>query len=57
MLKRDRLEPNRYEYLDEDKSVLYDLVKNRADQDGITIRMLLEEIAASCRRAHAQSTY
>jgi hypothetical protein len=57
MLKRDRLEPNRYEYLSEMDSVLYDMVKDSEDTKDATIRMLLEDKAAASRNAHCQSTY
>jgi len=57
MLKRDQLEPKRYEYLSEMDSILYDMVKDSEDTKDVTIRTLLEDKAASSRNAHCRSTY
>lgn len=54
-LKRDILEPNRYEYLDEEDSLLYDSVYGSRKKKDKIIRRLLEEKSASCKGNHCAS--
>ena len=56
-LKRNNLETDRYEYLSKEDSILYDMVKDRDDVDGTTIRMLLEDKAKASRGSHGASRY
>ena len=56
-LKRDTLSKNRYEYLSEEDSFLYDQVKNSEDEKDKTIKTLLEDKAKASRHSHSRSTY
>jgi hypothetical protein len=59
-LKRDRLQPARYEYLSLEESALYDRALARAipQEDACAeIVRLLEHAADSSRSEHARSTY
>jgi len=57
MLKRDKLEPERYEYLNLFDSALYDSVKDSKEGKDLIIKGLLESKAASSRSEHRRSTY
>lgn len=59
-MKRDKLEPDRYEYLSVADSTLYDLAtagKVSLTEACITIKGLLEDKAKASRIAHCASTY
>jgi len=57
MLKRNMLEPGKYEYLNKRDSDLYDTVKDSNDDKDLIIKELLESKAASSRFEHRRSTY
>jgi len=56
MLARDKLQPERYEYLDCADSKLYDEVIRSDDPKDRIIQRLLERISAACRASHAAET-
>jgi hypothetical protein len=58
MLKRDALEPNRYEYLDEKDTQIYDGVENYSQEKLVKLlKLYIEEKARRCRAEHAASKY
>ena len=56
-LKRDTLEPGRYDYLSENDSKEYDKVRDSTDPKDALIRRLLEDKAGASRSAHRNSRY
>lgn len=56
-LQKDILEPNRYEYLSKEDSLLYTKVKDSKTTNNKIIKKLLEDKAGSSRAAHCQSRY
>lgn len=58
-LRRNILQPDRYDYLSESDSRLYDEYKAKSDDQiaAATICRLLEEKAASSKAEHAASRY
>jgi len=56
-LKRDLLEPNRFQYLSNKDLRLYAKVRKSTDKKDLIIKRLLEEKAEDCRSAHCNSRY
>jgi hypothetical protein len=56
-LKRSKLSPNRYDYLSEEDSKLYDEVKDSQDPKDKQIKKLLIDKLNACQGAHINSVY
>ena len=56
-MKRDILEPSRYQYLSAQDSVLYDKVKDGVDDLSLEVKRLLEEKANTSRILHERSLH
>lgn len=51
-MKKSILEPDRYEYLSKNDSILYDKVKDSKNNRDMAIKILLEKLADASRGAH-----
>jgi len=56
-LKRDLLEPERFQYLGRSDSILYKQVKDSDDPKDRKIKELLEDKALGCRYAHVNAIH
>ena len=56
-LKRDLLEPQRFQYLSVEDSKLYESVLHSADPKDLAVKRLLEVQAQQSRDAHCASRY
>lgn len=54
-LERDKLQPERYAYLSQRHSDLYDAAKASGTDEAGVIMMLIEELAQYCRANHCMS--
>lgn len=56
-LKKDILEPNRYQYLDQKDSDIYDSIRSSRKHKDLTVKRLIREKAEASFIDHCNSIY